>query len=174
MEGYYGYGAEQYYGGAGWPWQPSWDDGTNWAATGVPSGTTPPVTADMGLGAGTMPAAQIAPEVQEESAEAQVQVADTPKPEARHNSCAETPSTASGGGKDTVERTPATTAGRSSDLQSPVEEYDADEQEQQTPVNMRLFAPGSASDTGAAGGGKTTTPMRVEVPLSALLDGPPG
>lgn len=175
MEGYggfYGYGAEQQYYPNPWAgqWWPGAEDAATWsaaaaAAATVAAATGPaPAPADLGLtaalGGATAPAAQ------EERAEAIV--ADTPKPESRKQG-AETPSTASGGGQATVERTPATTAGR-----SPLaEEDEEDEQEQNSPVNMRLFAPGSATDTGAAGGGKGT-PMRVEVPLSALLDGPPG
>jgi hypothetical protein len=96
-------------------------------------------------------------------------VTDTPKPDSRARKGIETPSTASGGGSAT-ERTPATTVGRISNLRSPTEEED-DVDEQESPVNMRLFAPGSVSDT--ATGGKHT-PMRVDVPLSSLLDGPPG
>jgi pentatricopeptide repeat protein len=148
MEGYggmYGYSPEQYYG-AGWQWPPTWDDGSNWAAA---AGTAAPPMAENGV-APTPQTGEIAAAT----------VADTPKPLQKS---AETPSTASGSaGQSTVERTPATTV-RSA------EEYDADEQEQQTPVNTRLFAGASASD----GAGKST-PMRVEVPLSALLDGPPG
>jgi len=135
---------------------------------GLPLTGLPAPVADLGFGAVPLfpapwPAQPIAPVAQEVNTGAllgQVQVADTPKP------CAETPSTASGGGNGTVERTPATTTGHG----SPVAEED-NEKEQDSPVNMRLFAAGSETVTKD---GDKGTPMRVEVPLSALLDGPPG
>jgi pentatricopeptide repeat protein len=162
--GYLGYGQDQFYGANWGQWSPSWDDGTNWnaIAAAAAAGTAPSVAApDLGLGM-ALPG-QTAPMP---VADVDSTVADTPKPDLQKG--AETPSTASGGGQGTVERTPATTAGRS-DLRSPGEEYEVDE----TPVNKLLFAAGSASDTGVKENGKAT-PMRVEVPLSALLDGPPG
>mmetsp|Transcript_49442 Transcript_49442/g.152765 ORF Transcript_49442/g.152765 Transcript_49442/m.152765 type:complete len:114 (-) Transcript_49442:37-378(-) len=78
---------------------------------------------------------------------------------------AETPDIMSTG--KAAERTPATTAGRSSLLRSPAEEEE-DEEVRAMPVQVRLF-------TGdGAGVGSAKDVAGEQVPLSALIEGPPG
>lgn len=73
------------------------------------------------------------------------------------------------------ERTPATTAGRTSLLERSPPEEDDNERAQLTPLQIRLFpCDGKGSNTAGEGGGEQASRQRVEVPLSALLDGPPG
>lgn len=88
------------------------------------------------------------------------------------------------------DRTPATTAGHSPFGRSPEEDETEDDnrdEAERSSIQMRLFADtnsnwkslGTTPDTTAdaatekAGGGPNS-PMRVEVPLTSLLDGPPG
>lgn len=98
----------------------------------------------------------------------------TPDPEQRKGVAA-TPVAASH--LKTTERTPATTAGRSSQLRSPPEE----EEDDNSPLQMRLFASDAACHSSSGQSQDTSaehtngqTPMRLEMPPSAFLEAPPG
>jgi len=160
-EGYpYGYGAEAFYGaGVGaWHCPQPWDEGLqHWAyaggcASGCIAATAPSAAPVRGV-AEPPPAPVGAP------------APDTPGPQTRSAAVqVETPCAASACKADA--QTPATTAGRSSLLRSPAEEDDEDAQ--RTPVQVRLFASDALGASAAKEG------AGEQVPLSVLLEGPPG
>jgi len=195
---YGGYPPAEHYYGAGWHWPHPWggeDPGNSSGAwPGAAPHVAPPVapSVDLASAQAAAAAAQVAAVTaaaeagaaaasqggSPEAASHAAAVADTPTPEPQKG--VETPSAASAG--KAVDCTPATTAGRSSHLRSPLEGDADDEEGQESPLQMRLFA-GDASGAGSISASKAAgaeqqagkgTPMRVEVPLSSLLDGPPG